>query len=198
MKQVLWYVELNKMKTRLLITTMILVSSLTIPQAFGNESKFLESQELMRAAFHANVDVDGYHMKDIVIGHGIENGKYIVDVNADFFNSKYWPSIQKNLTSIIGNTIEIEYREGEALNICGEGATLKDGICIVDVEIHDNEISKYMALFYFSMIPIWFAASVFYFVFGKKYKKLIGTILAIFGILWVIGIFTNYIPTAFG
>lgn len=95
-------------------------------------SNLLEAQESMRTAFNANVNVEGYPIKHIVIGHGAEDAKYIVHVNADFFNSKHWPDIKENLTSIIGNNmVEIEYREGESLNICGEGTELVNGVCQV-------------------------------------------------------------------
>ena len=82
--------------------------------------------------------------------------------------------------------------------ICSHGAKLIDGICIIEKEIHDNELSTYLALFLFSMIPIWFVASVLYFIFGKKHKKSIAIILAIVGVLWILGIYTNTLPVSFG
>lgn len=82
--------------------------------------------------------------------------------------------------------------------ICAHGSKLIDRICVIEKESQNNELSTYLALFLFSMIPIWFVASVLYFIFGKKHKKLIVIILTIVGVLWILGIYTNTLPVSFG
>ena len=82
--------------------------------------------------------------------------------------------------------------------ICSHGAKLTDGICRVEKEIHDNTFSKYRALFIFSMIPVWFVLSGIYSVFGKNHKKVVTISLAIVGIFWILGTYTNALPVSFG
>lgn len=88
-----------------------------------------------------------------------------------------------------------EFAEGP---ICSHGAKLTDGICRVEKEIHDNAFSKYRALLIFSMTPVWFVLSGIYLAFGKNHKNVVTTSLAIMGIFWILGIYTNTLPVSFG
>lgn len=94
-------------------------------------------------------------------------------------------------------------------DVCGPNMKFVDAICTPDcgkdeyldghcVEKPDNGFSTYVALFIFSMIPVWFAISGVYLAFGKKHRKLIPVILVIIGILWILGIYTNTLPVVFG
>lgn len=73
----------------------VIPSRLQTTSSDGTSPEMLKAQESMRIAFDANVNVEGFPIRDIVIGHGTGDGKYVVEVNAGFFDSKYWPDIQK-------------------------------------------------------------------------------------------------------
>ena len=96
-----------------------------------NMEKLYEAHQSMRSAFANNVEIEGYPIRDIVLGYGIGDGKYVIDVNSDFFNSQSWSKIQQNLTNISGNDVDVDFREGKPLTICGEGTELVDGVCQV-------------------------------------------------------------------
>ena len=207
------------MKTRYKILTFVVLGITFVSSAFGAAylipgfntdaplrfvqdygPELLEAQESMRAAFHANVDVEGYPIKQIVIGHGIGDDKYIIDVNADFFNSKYWPSIQENITSILGDKVEIEYKEGEPLDICGEGTILKDGACMVinGKSPSDEEVFSFQ-VFLFSIFSSIVGLPVFGVVYWWKRKKqrtVVLPVLILISVLLLLGFFFGAIPNA--
>lgn len=78
---------------------------------------------------------------------------------------------------------------------CREGTRYVDGVCFVDL---DRDNSSYLALFLFSIIPVWFILSGMYFVFGKRQKKLIVSSLVMIGIIWILVVYTNTLPVSFG
>jgi len=47
------------------------------------------------------------------------------------------------------------------------------------------------------MTPIFFAASLIYWQFGKKHKKIIVPLLFAITIFWALGMITNIVPIAF-
>lgn len=137
-------------------------------------------------------------MGDAYLVYGVTQGKYLLK-DGIAFGTHFPEGISEDELILKIKNVRLSNNIADDKPLCDPEAELVDGLCYV-IQTEKSEAMEFysmMAIFNMSMTPVFFAASLIYWKFGKKYKKIIVPLLFATTILWILGIMTNIVPIAY-